>query len=212
MWGERLSGYLKDLRTSLEEVYRVLKKGRIVTLNIARKRPEDFHTVEEILSKIGFNWLHTHNLITTNPSYIQRRASQVLVNSFLVILQKDWNDKSDLIGSNLYTPALESLTRKSILQSSQMLLGRTSYRKKSGCALCSLLKSKSDETKIADLSVSVALVNFDQTYYGRTLVVAKNHEEDVIKGISKSPIMFFSFWDDVGRVGKAIQEALHPER
>jgi diadenosine tetraphosphate (Ap4A) HIT family hydrolase len=90
-----------------------------------------------------------------------------------------------------------------------------------GCSLCHVVESLRDaETcphptedalvrKVADLPTSVALLGFDQTYRGYTLVVARRHATELFHLPEAECAQYFQ---DMVRVARAIAAAFQPKK
>jgi len=76
------------------------------------------------------------------------------------------------------------------------------------CGLCRLVSDLKNPARICELSKSVAIVNADQIYLGRTLVIFKNHVEDFLN-ISEEERKLFT--TDMVKIARAIRQAFDPD-
>jgi len=78
----------------------------------------------------------------------------------------------------------------------------------SSCEFCELILDNENSSRICELSVSVAIVNRDQTYHGRSLVILKKHLQDFLE---LSDIERNLFIADMTKIAQAIKRAYHPD-
>jgi diadenosine tetraphosphate (Ap4A) HIT family hydrolase len=78
----------------------------------------------------------------------------------------------------------------------------------SKCEFCKLVLDEQNPSRIGELSVSIAIVNLDQIYIGRCLVVLRNHLEDLTE-LSQFDRNLFTA--DMIKVAKAIKRAFSPK-
>jgi diadenosine tetraphosphate (Ap4A) HIT family hydrolase len=76
------------------------------------------------------------------------------------------------------------------------------------CDFCKLIRDNKNPTWINELSVSIAIVNLDQSYLGRSLVIFKRHEEDILALSNKERDQFNA---DMIRVAQAIKKVFKPD-
>ena len=69
-----------------------------------------------------------------------------------------------------------------------------------------------DPTFIKLMPVSVAALNYDQTYPGRSVMILRDHETDLNFFMKTKQMMFVAFMEDVSAVVDAIEAACGPER
>lgn len=63
-------------------------------------------------------------------------------------------------------------------------------KNESECIFCKLLKDNENKTFIADFTYSRVLVNFSQTYYGRSIYIFKDHVKDMLEANTDDNIQF----------------------
>jgi diadenosine tetraphosphate (Ap4A) HIT family hydrolase len=69
-----------------------------------------------------------------------------------------------------------------------------------------------EPTFIKRMPVSVAALNYDQTYTGRSVVILRDHETDLNYFMKTKQMLFIAFMEDVSAVVDAIEEACSPDR
>jgi len=77
------------------------------------------------------------------------------------------------------------------------------------CTFCNLITDKDNPTWIADMKYSVALLNLEQTYRGRCLVVLKQHYDNLLD-VPKE--LFDQLNMEMLRLASAIKQAWSPDR
>jgi len=76
------------------------------------------------------------------------------------------------------------------------------------CEFCDLLE-KETPLKILDLCSSIAVLNRDQFFRGRVLVIYKSHIEDLTQLTDKERALFI---EDLARVAAALKKAFNPPK
>lgn len=76
------------------------------------------------------------------------------------------------------------------------------------CIFCNLIKEKGN-TFIADFDTSVAFLNLNQNFYGRTFIIFKKHVTDLLE---LSDEEMNDFTNDMKKVAKAIKKSLKPDK
>jgi diadenosine tetraphosphate (Ap4A) HIT family hydrolase len=72
-----------------------------------------------------------------------------------------------------------------------------------------MTKEKNNPRFLADLKVSTAFLYTNQNYYGRTVVIFKEHVEDLLE-LSKKEVN--EFVSDMKIIAKAIQKSIKPDK
>jgi diadenosine tetraphosphate (Ap4A) HIT family hydrolase len=69
-----------------------------------------------------------------------------------------------------------------------------------------------EPTFIKRMPVSVAALNYDQTYTGRTVVILRDHETDLNYFMKTKQMLYIAFMEDVSAVVDAIEATCRPDR
>ncbi len=69
-----------------------------------------------------------------------------------------------------------------------------------------------EPTFIKLMPVSVAALNYDQTYPGRSVVILRDHETDLNYFMKTKQMLYIAFMEDVSAVVDAIERACGPDR
>jgi diadenosine tetraphosphate (Ap4A) HIT family hydrolase len=69
-----------------------------------------------------------------------------------------------------------------------------------------------EPTFIKRMPVSVAALNYDQTWPGRSVVILRDHETDMDFFMKTKQMLFIAFWEDISAVVDAINGACQPDR
>lgn len=77
------------------------------------------------------------------------------------------------------------------------------------CEFCELLSKEENSLKISDLVSSVAVLNRDQFFLGRVLIIYKSHVEDLTQLSEKERAMFI---EDLTRIALAVKKAFNPDK
>jgi diadenosine tetraphosphate (Ap4A) HIT family hydrolase len=79
-----------------------------------------------------------------------------------------------------------------------------------GCLFCRIVsRDIGGPNRIHDFANSVALVNFDQTYRGRCLLLLKQHYED---SLELPEVLYHAFNDEFRVLARAVRAAFGPPR
>jgi diadenosine tetraphosphate (Ap4A) HIT family hydrolase len=77
------------------------------------------------------------------------------------------------------------------------------------CTFCNIISNENNSTKIADMDHSIALLNFNQVYRGRCLVILRQHYDDPLK----IPADIFHLLNtEMMAVARAVERAFSPDR
>jgi diadenosine tetraphosphate (Ap4A) HIT family hydrolase len=77
------------------------------------------------------------------------------------------------------------------------------------CTFCNLIANTNDPTRIVDMEHTVAFVNLEQTYRGRSILVLKQHYDDLLS-IPKE--LFDQVNTEMLKLASAIDKILSPDR
>ena len=69
-----------------------------------------------------------------------------------------------------------------------------------------------EPTFIKMMPVSVAALNYDQTYPGRSVMILRDHETDLNYFMKTKQMLYIAFMEDVSAVVDAIEKACAPDR
>lgn len=69
-----------------------------------------------------------------------------------------------------------------------------------------------EPTFIKLMPVSVAALSYDQTYAGRSVVILRDHENDLNYFMKTKQLLFIAFMEDVSAIVDAIEAACAPDR
>ena len=76
------------------------------------------------------------------------------------------------------------------------------------CEFCELLSEKENSLKISEISSSVAVLNRDQLFLGRVLVIHKSHVEDLSELTEKERALSI---EDLTKIASAVKKAFNPD-